>query len=264
MRWGDWKTLRKSEVKKYLDISAKVDKIKYMLITNPLKKIFLLVGTGLLTVAANASTLTIDNFMQYDRAVAGPGSSTPAYGNGATLPGGIQRNLSVQNRQNDIVDITASGGQLSSFTYNPGTGSSNSAYTYRILRIDYSSSTPLNLLLGGASATDMIMSLHYQTIPSLDVSFQFTSSSGSSAFWSFSRGSNSSGLISSSLGSINSTFNWGSVNSISMNISTIPGGPITLGKDNLGLRVAAVPEPSALSLLAIGLGGLAIFRRRRS
>ena len=263
MRWGDWKTLRKSEVKKYLDISAKVDIVGCMLITNPLKKIFLLVGTGLLTVAANASTLTIDNFMQYDRAVAGPGSSTPAYGNGATLPGGIQRQLSVQNRQNDIVDITASGGQLSSFTYNPGTGSSNSEYTYRILRIDYSPSTPLNLLLGGASATDMIMSLHIQTRPSFSCDIAFFSGNDF-ASWNLYPGSNSSGLFSSSLGSIDSTFNWGSVDSISMNISTIPGGAITLGKDNLGLRVAAVPEPSALSLLAVGLGGLAIFRRRRS
>jgi formylglycine-generating enzyme required for sulfatase activity len=32
----------------------------------------------------------------------------------------------------------------------------------------------------------------------------------------------------------------------------------------LGFRVASVPEPSALSLLAIGLGGLALVRRRRS
>jgi hypothetical protein len=110
----------------------------------------------------------------------------------------------------------------------------------------------------------MIMSLHYETIPSLDVSFQFTSSSGSSAFWSLSRGSNSSGLISSSLRSINSTFNWGSVNNIQINISALQGGGITLGKDNLGLRVAAVPEPSAVSLLAIGLGGLAVMRRRRA
>ena len=31
-----------------------------------------------------------------------------------------------------------------------------------------------------------------------------------------------------------------------------------------GFRVASVPEPSAVSLLAIGLGGLAILRRRRS
>jgi hypothetical protein len=30
-----------------------------------------------------------------------------------------------------------------------------------------------------------------------------------------------------------------------------------------GFRVAMVPEPSTLSLLAIGLGGLAMMRRRR-
>jgi formylglycine-generating enzyme required for sulfatase activity len=30
-----------------------------------------------------------------------------------------------------------------------------------------------------------------------------------------------------------------------------------------GFRVASVPEPSALSLLAIGLGGLALVRRRK-
>jgi hypothetical protein len=32
----------------------------------------------------------------------------------------------------------------------------------------------------------------------------------------------------------------------------------------IGFRIASVPEPSALSLLAIGLGGLAMMRRRRS
>ena len=252
---------KKKRSKKYLDISANVDIKKCMLIKNPLKKIFLLVGTGLLTVAANASTLTIDNFMQYDRAVKSSGSSMPA--SGATLPGGIQRQLSIEGFPAGIVDLTASGGWLTSTSYNPSTGSSTDT-SYRQLRINYSATTPLNLLLGGASAADMIMSLHYETIPSLDVSFQFTSSSGSSAFWSLSRGSNSSGLISSSLRSINSTFNWGSVNNIQINISALQGGGITLGKDNLGLRVAAVPEPSALSLLAVGLGGLAIFRRRRS
>jgi formylglycine-generating enzyme required for sulfatase activity len=31
-----------------------------------------------------------------------------------------------------------------------------------------------------------------------------------------------------------------------------------------GFRVASVPEPSALSLLAVGLGALAMMRRRRS
>jgi formylglycine-generating enzyme required for sulfatase activity len=31
---------------------------------------------------------------------------------------------------------------------------------------------------------------------------------------------------------------------------------------DVGFRVASVPEPSAISLLAIGLGGLALVRRR--
>jgi formylglycine-generating enzyme required for sulfatase activity len=35
------------------------------------------------------------------------------------------------------------------------------------------------------------------------------------------------------------------------------------GDHGLGFRVASVPEPSALSLLAIGLGGLALVRRRK-
>ena len=38
--------------------------------------------------------------------------------------------------------------------------------------------------------------------------------------------------------------------------------PTSEGRDN-GFRVASVPEPSALSLLAIGLGGLALVRRRK-
>ena len=40
------------------------------------------------------------------------------------------------------------------------------------------------------------------------------------------------------------------------------GGP-TAGSYSYGFRVASVPEPSALSLLAIGLGGLALVRRRK-
>ena len=40
--------------------------------------------------------------------------------------------------------------------------------------------------------------------------------------------------------------------------------PANSNSDNgLGFRVASVPEPSALSLLAIGLGGLALVRRRK-
>jgi hypothetical protein len=39
--------------------------------------------------------------------------------------------------------------------------------------------------------------------------------------------------------------------------------PPTGGGNGIGFRVAMVPEPSALSLLAVGLGGLAMMRRRR-
>jgi len=41
-------------------------------------------------------------------------------------------------------------------------------------------------------------------------------------------------------------------------------GPLWVEVDNVSVTVAAVPEPSALSLLAVGLGGLAVIRRRRS
>jgi len=42
------------------------------------------------------------------------------------------------------------------------------------------------------------------------------------------------------------------------------GDPAGERNYNVGFRIAMVPEPSALSLLAIGLGGLAIIRHRRS
>lgn len=41
-------------------------------------------------------------------------------------------------------------------------------------------------------------------------------------------------------------------------------GGSTTAQNDYGFRVAMVPEPSALSLLAVGLGGLAMMRRRRS
>jgi hypothetical protein len=37
-----------------------------------------------------------------------------------------------------------------------------------------------------------------------------------------------------------------------------------MGSIDVGFRVAMVPEPSVLSLLAVGLGGMAMMRRRRS
>jgi hypothetical protein len=42
------------------------------------------------------------------------------------------------------------------------------------------------------------------------------------------------------------------------------GSPYTMAGYDYGFRVAMVPEPSALSLLAVGLSGLAMMRRRRS
>jgi hypothetical protein len=52
---------------------------------------------------------------------------------------------------------------------------------------------------------------------------------------------------------------------IELSYNTFPGGtpqPLNTVIDNL--RIFSVPEPSALSLLAFALGGLAILRRRRS
>jgi len=45
--------------------------------------------------------------------------------------------------------------------------------------------------------------------------------------------------------------------------NTNPFPPSSESNTFLGFRVASVPEPSALSLLAIGLGGLALVRRRK-
>ena len=48
-----------------------------------------------------------------------------------------------------------------------------------------------------------------------------------------------------------------------LNASSRDSGNPTNGEYFLGFRVASVPEPSALSLLAIGLSGLALVRRRK-
>jgi hypothetical protein len=50
--------------------------------------------------------------------------------------------------------------------------------------------------------------------------------------------------------------NWGAV----FSSENTPYDPL----NNIGFRIAMVPEPSAVSLLAVGLGGLAMLRRRRS
>jgi hypothetical protein len=48
-----------------------------------------------------------------------------------------------------------------------------------------------------------------------------------------------------------------------LNASSRVSGNPTNGEYFLGFRVASVPEPSALSLLAIGLSGMALVRRRK-
>ena len=54
-------------------------------------------------------------------------------------------------------------------------------------------------------------------------------------------------------------------NGTSVQIASSRSGVAPLGSTLFnGFRVASVPEPSALSLLAVGLGGLAMLRRRRS
>jgi formylglycine-generating enzyme required for sulfatase activity len=56
---------------------------------------------------------------------------------------------------------------------------------------------------------------------------------------------------------------WNSLSSL-LDASFRGDGSPTNGLDySLGFRVASVPEPSALSLLVIGLGGLALVRRRK-
>ena len=60
---------------------------------------------------------------------------------------------------------------------------------------------------------------------------------------------------------------WGYGGELAMNASTVSPHDPNVEEPSIGFRVAStssVPEPSALSLLAVGLGGLAMIRRRRS
>ena len=49
----------------------------------------------------------------------------------------------------------------------------------------------------------------------------------------------------------------------SVDSSSVFSMPAGRGDNQFGFRVASVPEPSSLSLLAVGLGGLALIRRRK-
>jgi len=56
---------------------------------------------------------------------------------------------------------------------------------------------------------------------------------------------------------------WYSNSNFQLSTSQLSFDPATEIDNGTGLRVAGVPEPSAFSLLAVGLGGLAMMRRRR-
>ena len=60
---------------------------------------------------------------------------------------------------------------------------------------------------------------------------------------------------------VTGTLTWNNKTFSSMGVAT---GSYVWGWSTDSITLNVVPEPSALSLLAIGLGGLAMMRRRRS
>ena len=56
-------------------------------------------------------------------------------------------------------------------------------------------------------------------------------------------------------------WNYGTSETLDASIIGVPEPSVEI--NIIGFRVAMIPEPSALSFLAIGLGGLAMMRRRR-
>jgi len=100
---------------------------------------------------------------------------------------------------------------------------------------------------GALSGTQIFSNI---TSSAADVSFQYAYNTGN---WSLSVGSESlSGTATTNL-----AFNTLRIGGDFNNLANI-------NVDSLSASIITIPEPSTLSLLAIGLGGLAVIRRRRS
>jgi hypothetical protein len=220
------------------------------------------IAPALLFAAANAETLTIDNFTEYQSVGRMYGSSYPDP-SVLTLSNGAVRELTIGGYSSSMANLSVNGGWVSS--------SSGANY---IIGIDYTYGTPLNLLLGGVDKADINLSLYFATSvtqtlqnSSVDVFVTFTDSNYSNAYWSFGSVGTTSGLRSTSLNSISSTFNWSSVSEIDVSYTIQGGVSVTLGQDNLGFRadtVPSVPEPSTYGMMLGGLALVAAAVRRRN
>ena len=124
-------------------------------------------------------------------------------------------------------------------------------------------------ITGGVSPNSAVYAQPYETGPA-----DITNAGGLSAWSTMAQGGNVAEWNESSLdgGNDNATEerairggSWSQWSQGFESTDVVSGGdPETGGNQLIGFRVAMVPEPSALSLLTVGLGGLAMIRRRRS
>ncbi len=207
----------------------------------------------LFIAAANAATVTIDNF-SVTESITGY-----SYNNGLTsntLADGTTRSVSVSPWSGGTATLGISNGTLVT----------NSAGGYNA-RIDYNFVNSISLLGGATSPADVNVGLYVATTSSIDVPFTvwfFNNQYEASAYWEFSAVANNAGLYTANLDAISAFFAWNEVDSIRIEYGTTAGASVSLGGDGQGFRATAVPEASTYGLV---LGGLAlavgVARRRR-